>query len=394
MNTDELAHLTWAYGSQEYLDMLLDWQNEDGGLGLDDFYSSDVYDTMLVLNAMEAVYYGQDVSYEELNKEYFMAQFILSKQNEDGGFSYNKLNKSDEKLSAEIGNALVHSGLFKEDDFEELDKYCLNAFTGDFSEENYDTQIRLARYLYLRKKIENTSSIQESLKGILNEDGSIYEDIDKTIEYILLQRAIEQFNKVDLNVNSIRTESDSYVLNAGVNQSLQLKTSIIYSVNVECNGKLVYTVYEDDETIFTSEKSLVFEGENEELVVENLIPIKAKADSSYYLMTELYYQSDDSEENLVKSQQIPFTVHVPKEKDFILTAEVTEGEDYHIDLDWTQISDEDNQYGYRVYRRKEENPWETCSTWDGEEKVRVLNVYPTEAARYYLKNWMEQTVSE
>ena len=56
LNVDELAHLAWARGSQSYLDTAWEWQNEDGGFGLTESYASDVYDTMLVLLAQEAVW--------------------------------------------------------------------------------------------------------------------------------------------------------------------------------------------------------------------------------------------------------------------------------------------------------------------------------------------------
>ena len=79
--------------------------------------------------------------------------------------------------------------------------------------------------------------------------------------------------------------------------------------------------------------------------------------------------------------------------DFTLDAKVYNGEDCGVDLSWGDISDDNNRYGYILYRSKEGGEWETRSTWDGKEKVRVLNIYPAADARNYLINWMNSPLS-
>ena len=69
LNVDEQAHLVWGHGDKEKLEDLLKCANPDGGYGLDSTYTSEIYDTLMVLMAA--------VSLEETEKEDYGTTIIL-----------------------------------------------------------------------------------------------------------------------------------------------------------------------------------------------------------------------------------------------------------------------------------------------------------------------------
>lgn len=96
LNVDEQAHLVWGHGGKEKLEDLLKCANPDGGYGLDSTYTSEIYDTLMVLMAA--------VSLEETEKEAVTeaAEYIMAKQQNDGGFVITEDN-TDKALTADIG---------------------------------------------------------------------------------------------------------------------------------------------------------------------------------------------------------------------------------------------------------------------------------------------------
>jgi len=76
-----------------------------------------------------------------------------------------------------------------------------------------------------------------------------------------------------------------------------------------------------------------------------------------------------------------------------LVLEVQDTVPSEIGLKWNDISNQFYRYGYRLYRSTDGENWETRSSWDGNEKVKVLNIYPNSASRNYLSDWMEQSIS-
>ena len=161
LNVDELAHLAWARGSQSYLDTAWEWQNEDGGFGLTESYASDVYDTMLVLLAQEAVWEkdGLEEITDSTEQKYHSdrmtkaVNYLIGQQKADGGFGYTKFDISVPELSAQVGIVLLLASVDNASVYEKLDSYCQNVFTADFSED-------------IRKLNENHEKIKENIRNI------------------------------------------------------------------------------------------------------------------------------------------------------------------------------------------------------------------------------------
>lgn len=399
LNVDELAHLVWAWKEKSYLDSVWNWQNADGGFGLTKEYTSDIYDTLLVLLAEAAVKEDEDLAGTEENagqesnplKVWAAVNYLIGRQRMEGGFGYTDAGAVSPVLSAQVGIVLLMLDAEEEAVYEKLDSYCAGAFQADFSEETFYEQAELARYLYRRNKIENSDDIEEKLYAIQKEDGSIYGSVADTIQYILLLNEIQEYHTLKLKVDSLVTEADTYVLEAGSKQPVALQTTVCYTVNQEMEGIIRYTLLEDGVIIKTEEKACIFVPDQTEQMAETVMDITAEEEKEYILRTELLSRTDEEDETVWMSAEFTFTVHKTEEKEFILEAETLQGEEYAVNLLWNDISNGDNRYGYRVFRKKGDDEWETRSTWDGSERVRVLNVHPFGAN--YLKTWMYSTIS-
>lgn len=397
-NLDEQVHLAWAWGYRNNLDIVWGWQNSDGGFGVAKDYTSDVYDTLLVLLAESAVRGTDGLTGEEELKNssdavWVAADYLAEQQRADGGFGYTKADEAVPGLSAEIGIALLSLNIKNDEFYEKLDQYCRKAFVGDFSEENFYVQAELARYLYRRDKIENTDSVETELYKIQKENGSIYDSAENTIQYILLLNEIEEYHTLKFAVKSLVTEADTYVLEVNEEQEVALQTTVQYNINQKMTGTVCYTLLEDERVVEKKEQECMFVPNQNTQIAESIIRLTAAEGKEYVLRTEVISKDREGNDTVWERKEFRFTLHKRVENELVLQAETSQAEDYGVNLSWNDISNDDVRYGYRIFRKKENSDWETQSTWDGEEKVKVLNIYPCNTAKDYLVDWMEDTVS-
>lgn len=394
-NYDETAHYTWGAGEKTQIwENVWIEQNKDGGFGLRKGFVSDTYDTLLILEAeaaletqnMQEQNIGETRAYVQKAAEYLMAQ-----QNEDGGIGYNKSDISRSGITADAGIALLSLGIENSVFFEKLDKYCINEFKIHSLEENFTEQAKIARYLYKRKKIKNTEEIEEIIKTLPSDNGSINDSVEATIQYVLLLREIEEYNRLCVSIEEMLTEADNYVLEADEEQLINVTTSIDYFTNKEAEGILRYTLMEDGVIVDEMDQTCVFIPEQNKQEINTMINIMAGNGKQYDLHVQLVI-SDETQETVLKEETIDFRVHKKVNKDFILNADTIQGEKYGINLTWNNLSDEDDRYNYCLYRRTEDGEWTTHSTWDGIKNVKVLNIYPAPAVKNLLSVWMEQEI--
>ncbi|MGN0576923.1 MAG: hypothetical protein ACI4J2_12960 [Ruminococcus sp.] len=76
---------------------------------------------------------------------------------------------------------------------------------------------------------------------------------------------------------------------------------------------------------------------------------------------------------------------------FLLESRINTEQQYTVELSWNDISTEDENFSYQLFRQKEDGEWETRSVWNGSETVNVLNIYPEQL---YLETWMTTTLSD
>ena len=402
LNIDELAHLAWAGNEKDRLGTIWSMQNKDGGFGLNADYTSDIYDTLLVLIAenylqedavmeqtalvqSEKISDKQEEQEEQEDTLQSVVEYMVNSQNIDGGFGYTTKDDSRPGLSAEAGIALVSLAPEEETSYQKLDAYCEKEFQADFSESSFYEQAELARYLYKRDIIKDADEVEQSLYSIQMKDGSIYGSVRDTIQYILLLEEIESYHSLKLDIKSMNCTADNYVLESGDMEIVTIASSIEYKTNQDVDVTLRCTVMQDGDIILTKDENCLLKKEDRSITAECNLEIRAEEGHAYQQVIELIYIDKDNKEKQGAKDTFDYNIHVTEEKDLVLNAEVKEDEDYSISLNWTDISTDDDRYEYRYFRKKEDGEWETRSVWNGEQ-VKVLNVYPNGADSLY--TWM------
>lgn len=395
-DNDVLAHLSWGMDDKDYLLKLWNNQNNDGGFGLSTEYTSDCYDTLLALMAAAEYYRIHGVELYELiqtEKVTAAAEYLIASQNTDGGIGYNITDESREGLSCEIGITLMTLELDSNLFYSKLDNYCLTAFDSVNINESFSEWAELLRYMYRRELSFDTENAEALLANVQQSNGSVNNSIDDTLQYILLMDEIEKYHTLRLNIDDMTSIADSYVLEAGVEQEIEIDTNFTYRINQNTDMILRYELMNGDEQISLENVKITLTKDNSELKTHNNINITVKEEAVYTLKIYLIDVVGD-EETIYAENEISFTVHKKEKPELKLTCTVNDGVDYRVNLDWNEISNNDEKYGYRILRKQEGKEWETRSTWDGKEKVKVLNIYPWSGAKNHLTDWMKNTVSE
>lgn len=202
-------------------------------------------------------------------------------------------------------------------------------------------------------------------------------------------KPVEENNVItQFNVNL-----DSYCLyTSSIKQNITAKCSMLYSfvqdADITVKGSVLdgeKVMAENSQTIAISKDATALDFD---LVTANELDISAEKE--YTFKAEIY----DSQNNFIGERKTTLKIQIRPKATLTLTADTTTGKDYGINLSWNDISSTDEQYGYRVLRSEDDGKtWETRSTWDGSEKVRVLNVHPTPESEPYLKKWMNTVVN-
>ena len=316
-NTDISARIASALGSSDYLKKMETKQNADYGFGLYPDYSSDVIDSVLVLDALnETGYSGDDISGQDLSR------YLLEAANEDGGFAYAASNKSDPLLTAV---AVYDIGVFFAGK-----KYDMSAFSKSVtyiseniadSYEDADIQKTICKHLALNAVGSETdlSDVVGKLQEVQKEDGSFAEDISTTYWAVKLLSA--ESSKPSQGTEAATTTTSTSTVTTAKTTTTSGKTTA--------------------KTTTTSSKTT------------------AKTTSSITSVSS------------TASTTTEYTRH-------------------KVLLTWKELSVEGADIRYQLFRRVNGSDWESYSVWDGNEKINVLNVYPTEP---YLEKWMTEPLN-
>ncbi len=182
-NVDELCHAIWARPDAEKLKSLWNMQNPDGGFGLTEEYQSDIYDTLLVLMAESAAREAGYSSPDDAVKK--AIGYIADNRNDDGGIGYNKSDRSRIQFSGEYA-CMVRKLGYKLVTDQSMYSYCIDRYTGDYTERSFKEQSMAARYLQLCGAYEWSEDEMEKILDVQSDDGSIYGSIEDTIIFIML----------------------------------------------------------------------------------------------------------------------------------------------------------------------------------------------------------------
>lgn len=295
-NFDMTARLASATGKTEYLSYFKGMQNDDGGFGLYPGYSSDVLDSVLVLEAInETGCSGNDISADAL------CVYLLGNAGSDGGYSYSAGNESDELLTA---MAVYNLGRYfnqKNYDISLLDSSA--AYLAENISDSYvDADIEKTLYKnFALMQIDDdidTIHITEELYTAEKPDGSFAGDVQTTALAMRLIASADFENRV--SVTTFNTTLSSDTANAGKSSSVQAKTLIGCKSNYSADLELVFTVFSGENNIYEKKSSVsVTSGENTIEVDSGDFILSEPGDSDIYAVAELY-----EGERLLKSQKI------------------------------------------------------------------------------------------
>ena len=378
-NTDSLARLYSATGEEKYLSQMVKFQNKDGGFGLNADYRSDMPDSALAYEALVRSYMATGQNENQIMQ---LMEYLMTQQNADGGYSYIKGGQSDYMLTVKIALITTAYTRYGEKNCDTkwlagMEEYLAGP-SYELGEETFVKAAYQQMYACLSGSITDTAGLEVQLAQLQQEDGSFYGKQEETMAAIRLLGVIEEVNKPYININSLKTELSSYVLYNGFESSITVKTNITYKTNQPHEGRLVTEVFCDGEVICHEEEAVTLDKMAEELTVTKEVALTGEAGKTYELKTQFFM-----EEVVAGTTTDTLNVQNPQVDELILSG--TGAED-GIKLTWNDISNEFVKYGYQIYRMTEGNEWETRSSWDGEEKVRVLNVYPAIQAENHLKN--------
>lgn len=107
-NTDILSRTAIALDDDSLIDEMMEVQNTDGGLGLSGDYTSDILDSVLALESINA-----SSSAEVSSARWQLLCYIARQMNSDGSFSYTKNSDSDVALDEPNRNAFVSEDFYR-----------------------------------------------------------------------------------------------------------------------------------------------------------------------------------------------------------------------------------------------------------------------------------------
>lgn len=172
-------------------------------------------------------------------------------------------------------------------------------------------------------------------------------------------------------------------------------------MKVSASCEMLYNIYQD---IDITVNSYILNNENEIASNTQTISLSKEdtgktfdlissqldiSESNEYIFKAEIFNSDGS---LIVQKTTKFTVQERPEIALKLDINADTGKDYSVDLAWNDISNSYEQYGYRLLRSSDDKKtWETRSTWNDNQQVKVLNIYPNYNSKNYLQDWMNKT---
>ena len=226
-NTDDLSYYLIVDKLQDYesIDELLCAQNDDGGFGLAEGYTSDIIDTKLALKALT------DIGETEAMTN--AALYISSLQNDDGGFGYQQGLSSNAYLSADIANILVDTvdvnpvlSYYLEDTFTALDSYLDTTFPAlnDLSSSDLDTVYQHFYTALYRLKRDGRYNVSPYY-ALQAEDGGVFDDPMATALY--LELLVREQNALVAKIDNIAITNDKGYAVSAFNSNENVNISVI-----------------------------------------------------------------------------------------------------------------------------------------------------------------------
>ena len=218
-------------------------------------------------------------------------------------------------------------------------------------------------------------------------------------------------NNVPFTVSWIGPKLSDYIVYAGKKNNITGDVGVICYGKEEFKGILVTKVKFGDKEIVHDEKEVEITADNmsnegvsygdtenasskeftdiiggfKNVTFEDVYDFDANELGEYTVSAELY----DSKGEMLQSGYKTVKVLNKKKISLIANSNVSDTEDNTINISWNDISNSDDTFNYRLYRRYDDKDWETLPVWDGNKKIKVLSVY---SLAPFLGDWMDKTI--
>lgn len=295
-NVDMTARLATTSANTSYLASIKDIQNNDGGFGLYKDYSSDVLDSVLVLEALnETGYTESGISAEQI------CAYLLSSANSDGGFSYNDANGSDVLLSAmtvyNIGR------YFKLNNYDtSVLSTSIEYLNSNIQDDYSDTTIEKTAYKYLALsqcgEEFDAEEMLNKLSTAQKDNGSFADSVHVTSLVIRLLKTADYESRI--RVTSFETSLSSASGSTTESTAIQAVANIGYISNSDVTLALKFTVYNGKNIVYENSNDIILtESESSFQTQVGEFTLSEPSDEGVYTLTELY-----DGDKLIKSYRV------------------------------------------------------------------------------------------
>ena len=388
-DNDTLARVYCATGDERYLSAISK-PNADGGLGLTAWYESDILDSMLVLEAYLRKNRTDGGYSDEINH---ILEFLGQHQKTGGGFAYLPDMEADDLLTARIGTLLLACEQYGSADIQRTAITPMLQGVEQFMKEHphtlesqtdFEAAACQAIYLCMQERIKSTKDWEIQLQALQSSDGGFFDNLDCTIAAIRLMLAMEELNRPRIQVTGMETELSTYTACIDYDTEVEVSSALHYQTNFGFDGLWSVELWNNGVKVSEKETPFTFDEEKTESVLKTNFLLHPKASDNYQIRAFLCV----NEEVLFDTTEDIRTTELSV-GELELQAEAA-GDD-KVALNWNNLSNPYIRYGYRIFRSCEDGEWETRSSWNGDEKVKVLNVYPSSS---YLNTWLTSKLAK
>lgn len=285
INIDKIARLSAASGNSAYLSSIESLQNSDGGFGLYSGYSSDVLDSLLVLDALnETGYSGSNISAMNL------CTYLIASVNDDGGFSYNDSNESDPVLSAMAAYSICrffNINSYNSSSVEKIIDYLDKAIADEFSDASLEKTV--LKYLTYSQYGMDFDSFEllDKLAEAQKSDGSFAGNVHVTSLVIRLLKNLRFENYI--RVTGFDTVLDNSSASTAQSSDIQGTTHIEYTSNYDASLKLVFNVYNGENLIYENISNIILPKEESGFdITSGEFCLSEPSDNGVYVEVSLY----------------------------------------------------------------------------------------------------------
>ncbi len=252
-NIDTAARTAAATGNAELLESILPLKNSDGGFGMHKDYTSDVLDSVLVLEAINSC--GSSLYQDEGSD---ISIYLAGKANDDNGWAYSSDSSSDAVLTSmivyNVSKYLSDNSLSSEGISKLLDKSI--KYLNDSVEMKFDSK-GIENTLYAQLAIMqhegkiDYKTVVESLKSVQKDNGSFYDNVHITSLVLKLLDGMNFEKSTRINaMNTVLNKNSGYL---GQDIDIVSQYAISYTTVIDDKYTLKTTVTNGKTVIYTTE---------------------------------------------------------------------------------------------------------------------------------------------